>query len=223
MNDVRWRPMPRPASARLINAAAKSVLKPLGCIQKGRSRIWLDDQSFWVGVIEFQPSAWGRGSYLNVGACWLWYEKDYVSFDAGEYRVESFQPYESDEQFAAVAQALVERAAKEVVDLRRRFPSPSRVQDWLTREAPRTLWNHYHLAVSAGLAGDVDQSKRSFAEVKSCPDEWPWVIELKRRSAELEKFLLSDSGFKDEVMNTVVRTRALLKLSALPENARRTG
>lgn len=203
--------------ARLINAAAKSVLKPLGCIQKGRSRIWLDDQSYWVGVIEFQPSAWGQGSYLNVGACWLWYEKDYVSFDAGEYRVESFQPFESGEQFAAVAQSLVERAAAEVVDLRSRFPSPSHVQDWLTREAPRTLWNHYHLAVSAGLAGDVDQSRRSFAEVMSCPDERPWAIELKRRSAELEKSLQSDSGFKDEVMDIVVRTRALLKLPVLPE------
>lgn len=40
--------MPMPAPARLSNAAAKSVLKPLGCIQKGCSRIWLDDQSYWV-------------------------------------------------------------------------------------------------------------------------------------------------------------------------------
>lgn len=48
VNGVRWRPMPMPAPARLSNAAAKSVLKPLGCIQKGCSRIWLDDQSYWV-------------------------------------------------------------------------------------------------------------------------------------------------------------------------------
>lgn len=30
--------------SRLINAAAKAVLRPLGCVQKGRSRIWLDGQ-----------------------------------------------------------------------------------------------------------------------------------------------------------------------------------
>jgi hypothetical protein len=55
-----------------IAMAARSVLRPIGCVQKGRSRTWLDDRGWWVGVIEFQPSGWSKGSYLNVGACFLW-------------------------------------------------------------------------------------------------------------------------------------------------------
>src|ERR1700761_427171 len=91
--------------SRLINVAARTILRPLGCVQKGRSRTWLDDQSWWVGVVEFQPSGWARGSYLNVGACWLWSEKNYLSFDAG-HRVQEFQPFIDDEQFSLVAQKL---------------------------------------------------------------------------------------------------------------------
>ena len=75
--------MPIPEHSRLINAAAKAALRPLGCAQKGRYRIWLDDRSWWVGIVEFHPSSWARGSYLNVGACWPWYEKDSLSFNAG--------------------------------------------------------------------------------------------------------------------------------------------
>jgi hypothetical protein len=32
-------------------------------------------------VVEFPPSGWAKGSYLNVAAHWLWIEQDYLSFD----------------------------------------------------------------------------------------------------------------------------------------------
>ena len=54
---------------RIIARAAKRRLEPLGCLQKGRSRTWIDDHGWWIGVVEFQPSGWSKGSYLNVGAC----------------------------------------------------------------------------------------------------------------------------------------------------------
>lgn len=151
---------------------------------------------------------------MNVGACWLWYEKDYLSFDAG-YRVDNFQSFRSAEQFAVTAQKLAERASREVTALRERFPSPLHAQAWLTAKAPVSIWDHYHRAVSAGLAGAVDQSKRSFADVISDPDERPWAIEIKRRAAEFARRLELDSGIEAEVMHTVRRTRDLLGLPAL--------
>ena len=203
-----------PQHSRLINVAARAALRPLGCVQKGRSRIWLDDQSWWVGVVEFQPSSWARGSYLNVGACWLWYEKDYLSFDVGG-RVENFQPFTSDEDFALAAEKLAERAGHEVITLRERFPSPAHVQAWLGAQSPNSIWDHYHLAVSAGLAGAIDQSMRSFAHVMSDPEERPWAIEIRRRSAELMRCLELGSGFETEVMDTIKRARSLLRLSVV--------
>jgi hypothetical protein len=208
--------MPMPEHSRLINAAAKAALRPLSCVQKGRSRTWLDDRSWWVGVIEFQPSKWAKGSYLNVGACWLWYEKDYLSFDAG-YRVESFQEFTSDEQFASVAEKLAQQARQEVTALRDRFPSPSHVYAWLAAKPPASIWDHYHLAVSAGLAGATDQSKRSFEDVLSDPEDRPWATEIRRRSAQLMRCLDLGKRFESEVMDTVNRMRGLQGLPGLSE------
>lgn len=209
--------MSTPQHARLIQAAAKAVLRPLGCVQKGRSRIWLDDQGFWVGVIEFQPSAWSRGSYLNVGACWLWREKDHLSFDAGGYRVEGFRSYKNEEQFASAAQALAERAGEEVMKLRALFPSPSHVQAVLAKGPLRSIHDHYHLAMASGLAGDVDQSIRSFADVVAHSEDRPWAAGIKQRAAELVRCLQGGNGFQAEVMGDIRRTRALLKLPVRPE------
>ena len=52
---------------RVIDAEARQALKPLGLYRKGKSRVWYDDHGWWLIQVEFQPSAWFRGSYLNVG------------------------------------------------------------------------------------------------------------------------------------------------------------
>jgi len=203
--------MTTPQPSRLISAAAKAALQSLGCVQKGRSRIWLDDRSLWVGVVEFQPSSWATGSYLNVGACWLWLEKDYLSFDAG-YRIDGFNAFQGDEPFAEVAKRLAERARDEVEALRKRFSSPSHVQAWITRKGPISIRDHYHLAVSAGLATDWDQSARSFADVMSDPEDRPWAADIKRRAAELMQYAELGGRFEREVMETVRRSRQRLGL-----------
>ena len=77
------------AHSRLLRVAARNVLQPIGMVQKGRSRIWLQDHGWWVCIVEFQPSSWSRGSRLNVGCLWLWRANDDIHFDEG-YRVGSF-------------------------------------------------------------------------------------------------------------------------------------
>ena len=59
---------------KLIAAAAKAALLPLGCRRKGQSRCWFSDERFWYIFIEFQPSAWSRGTYLNVSPIWFFLE-----------------------------------------------------------------------------------------------------------------------------------------------------
>ena len=55
---------------RIITSAARESLKPLGLLQRGRSRLWIDDQGWWLGVVEFTPPRMA-GSGLQVGAMWL--------------------------------------------------------------------------------------------------------------------------------------------------------
>lgn len=204
--------MPAPAHSRLITAAARTHLRPLGCVQKGRSRIWLDDQGWWLGVVEFQPSSWSKGSYLNVGACFLWNEKDYLSFDAG-HRVEGFHEFTSDAQFAAAATFLAERAGQEVLALRERFALASHVQAWMAANAGQSIWNLYHAAVAAGVSGAIDQSRHLFGQVIANPDDAPWAINLKHRCEALRCSLQNEAEFEAEIASMITRTRRQLGLA----------
>lgn len=118
----------------------------------------------------------------------------------------------SEEHFLPVVQTLAEQAGQEVIGLRERFASPSRVQSWLAAKPPTSVWDHYHLAVAAGLAGATDQSRQAFADVVSHLDDRPWAADIRRWSAELMDCLERGAGLESEVMDTVARTRALLKL-----------
>ena len=134
------RPLPH---TKLINEAAREVLAPLGLRRVGRSRLWVDDQRWWIGVVEFQPSSWARGSYLNVGVGWLWGElgdtppedaESTVSWSFGFDRLGSrvelpggtqFAEFASDEQFAPVAEAIARTAGERVEEQRARLRTPA--------------------------------------------------------------------------------------------------
>src|SRR5919197_3091278 len=96
-----------PIHSKLLNAAAREYLRPLGLAQRGRSRLWFDDHGWWIINVEFQPSGWSKGSFLNVGVQWLWYRFPSFCFELG-YRVtwgrnEQFVEFQTLEQFAPEA------------------------------------------------------------------------------------------------------------------------
>lgn len=57
---------------KIIRRAAGEVLKPLGLFQVGQSRLWIDDNGWFLTLVEFQPSGFSKGSYLNVALHFLW-------------------------------------------------------------------------------------------------------------------------------------------------------
>jgi hypothetical protein len=162
-------------------------------------------------VVEFQPSGFAKGSFLNVGVMWLWYAKDYWSFDVG-HRVEPFAEFESPEQFQPIAEQLAERAARKVCEYREAFSSIHEVAKYLVREASKSVWAGYHAAVSAAAAGDVAGATRFFAELADYPATHGWENELKARAAELSKHLPNVAAFRAAVTLIVDRSRALHKL-----------
>lgn len=85
---------------KLIKQAVNAALKPYGLFQKGSSRVWIEDNGWYLTVVEFQPSAWEKGTYLNVSVHFLWDEKDYLSYDyyAGlTPRLDRFASFDGDE------------------------------------------------------------------------------------------------------------------------------
>jgi hypothetical protein len=218
------------AHSKLITAAARDVLRPLGLAQKGRSRTWLDDRGWCLTVVEFQPSSWSRGSYLNVGVHWLWNPTHYLSLDYGNRVMDldgdgQYVEYESDEQFRPLALKLAEVAADQVRGYRERFldvVSAAAVladadqgrRDGLVPTSDVLRW------IDAGIALGVDgQSAAAEAEFRRYLDWYesrddPEDYEAVRYSRVRElKGLASDTeAFRGCIHSDVAEGRALLKL-----------
>jgi hypothetical protein len=119
--------------SKAIAAHAREILGPLGIKRKGRSRTWLDDRGWWVGIIEFQPSDYSRGTCVNVGVHWLWSHPGYVSFNYGgrvHYNDESGRSRQywkstPGEDFSEVARFVAELARDRIVELRTLFADPA--------------------------------------------------------------------------------------------------
>jgi hypothetical protein len=146
---------------KIIADAAKRNLAPMGLTRKGRSRVWLDDRGWYVTVVEFQPSGFSKGSYLNVGAHFLWSWSGSTSFDLG-YRVNGFVTFAGNENFATEIERLAVAAVKEVERLRTVLVSPTVVAKIIPSNPNASSWASYHQAVSLALSGDADASAKLF-------------------------------------------------------------
>jgi hypothetical protein len=200
---------------RLIAAAAKAALAPLGCTRKGQSRVWISDQRFWAIQVEFQPSGWSKGSYLNVGAAWLWYPYKGLPFNWG-YRVADFIPFETAEQFTPLIVGMAARAAQEVLALRQKFRTLGDIHRDLITRVSNDGWPDYHAAVAAGLVGDITTSRRLFLRFDQWADSPQWKTKLKSESTRLAALLDEPTRFKAAVVDIIQQCRALNKLPADP-------
>ena len=104
---------------KLIKQVVNATLKPYGLFQKGASRVWIEDNGWYLTVVEFQPSAWDKGTYLNVSVHFLWDERDYLNYDyyAGlRPRLDQFVSFDGDEtRFLTQVHCLAELALDKVM------------------------------------------------------------------------------------------------------------
>jgi tetratricopeptide (TPR) repeat protein len=199
--------------SKLLTQAAREILAPEGIFQKGRSRTWIDDRGWWIVVIEFQPSSWSKGSYLNVGAMWLWYEKDHFSFDAGDHRIERFVKYVDQAQFALEAGRLAGTALTEAIKLRERFASIPLTAGYLLRHtADGNPWTFLHAGVALGCMGRVYRARACFKKIERLKTEFEWQSELQDKARQFGAALGDRTEFLERVRATIVRTRRLLGL-----------
>ncbi len=210
---------------RLIAAAAKTALAPLGCKRVGQSRFWYSDQGFWTVSIEFQPSGWARGSYLNVGANWLWYPKSGWGFSE-DARVEDvgFIKFDDAAQFKPLIADMAARAAQEVLMRREKYKSLDQIYRHLLPRAVRNGGRVYHAAVVAGLLGDMTVARQLFERLEG----WvtfgqDWTEEIKANGLALAKFADDPITFRSAVLEIIADVRAALRLPPDPQPFRTTG
>jgi hypothetical protein len=197
---------------KLIAAAAKAALAPLGCRRKGQSRIWFSDQRFWLIWIEFQPSGWSKGSYLNVAAKWLWLNDVGITYYPG-HRAADFIPFENAEQFKPLIGQMADLAAQRVLEIKRRFRSLPEMHRWLVEHAVRDGTPVYHAAIAAGLVGDSVGARQLFERIK-CWETYGYEgqLKLQSESAQLAGLISTPILFRSAILEIIERQRALIGL-----------
>lgn len=57
---------------KIIKTTVKKFLEPENLFQIGSSRCWLDDQGYYMILVEFASSGYSKGARLNAGVSFLW-------------------------------------------------------------------------------------------------------------------------------------------------------
>ena len=200
----------------ILKAAAQAALTPLGLRQVGRSRSWRDDRGWYLINVEFQPSSGAKGSYLNVGAMWLWYEKEYESFDYG-YRVAPFEP--ADEAWPERAHRLSALAAQRVLDLRRELGDIRSTARLLQKRKPLVSWHLFHAAMATGLAGDRRTARTLMNRLLEAEVKRDWERAMQTAMRGYRDLLARPDAYRARVTEVVRRRRLSLGLpeaTALP-------
>jgi len=203
--------------SKIIARAAKETLAPLGIFQLGRSRTWIDDRGWWIVVVEFQPSGFGKGSYLNVGAMWLWQEKDYFTFDFGNdvgCRIASLVKYVDEKQFTPEAIRLASLAKDEVLRLRSRLVSIHDAARYLPGKAGRddSPWTKLSAAIALGYVGKTLRARWFFKSIERKKPVHDWEVGLRESARGFAETLGRSDDFQRYVKEAIWRTRKLLKL-----------
>ncbi|MDH6580640.1 hypothetical protein [Kitasatospora sp. MAP5-34] len=210
---------PNSPSSRLVTAAAREVLRPLGLQQRGRSRTWLDDQGWWLGVVEFQPSSWGQGTYLSVGAMWLWDDADYLAFHVGG-REAGHESYKDEAQFASLAMDMARLAASRTVEYRGLFTSPTSTAKYLAAHSAQrgNAWDNYHAGVAAGLVGDADTARDRLARATQqfSGTDIPWRVQAHQTSLQLRDMADDAEALRSWAAERITSCRQKLKLGPSP-------
>jgi hypothetical protein len=200
---------------KLIAAAAKAALLPLGCRRIGQSRCWFSDERFWYIFIEFQPSAWSKGTYTNVSPIWF-----FLQPWGGEaaHRVCDYIKFESVEQFGPLVEQVAKLAADEVVALREKFRTPLAIHHFF---AGNLSWsgNIYRAAVTAGLVGDFALARQLFARVKALdPTKYgPRLKNVQADCAELSALLDDPAAYGAAIVERIAARRQARNLPPDPQ------
>lgn len=219
---------------RVVTAVARDLLRPLGLRQQGRSRLWLDDRGWWLIVVEFQPSGWGKGTYLNIGPMWLWRTKDFwfievgdrirwrndgayfATVPLGQTGTTDYLEFRDPEQFARDVRLVVDVARRRTLELREQFRDLAAVVDHLTSGTPAVgidpRWRAYHGGIAAGLSGDEALARHCFSQVTASDSDPPFAIEAAEQAAHLNGLVSDASSFRSRIVQRIEATRQALRL-----------
>ena len=198
--------------SKVIAAAAKDQLAPLGFRQQGRSRLWLADHGYWLNVVEFTPSRWSKSVSLMNAAHWLWVGAGFMSFNEA-IPSKCHAEFETEDQFRSATVEIAKAAGAKALEIEARFPSFDAIADFVVKRARSSpdrmgpSWWGYEAGIASALVGRVAEANHF---LHGLSDE-----RVVSRAAPLMPLIDRPDAFKSKVNDMVAQERARLKLGAL--------
>lgn len=160
-------------------------------------------------MVEFQPSGFGRGSYLNVVGHLLWSPHDFESFDLMLMPDKPWIDYEDEVSFRPLAEGLALRAAEEWRSLAAQVREP---RDIKRLKEPQG-WGALHWAIVEALDGQTEQARTRALQLAAEYAAWrEHMAALVRSYAEQMRDMVAFSAF---IEGRIARKRAILRLPVL--------
>lgn len=195
---------------RIIAAAARAELSPLGFKRNGRSRLWLLDHGHWLNIVGFVPSPWSISVDLDNAAHWIWAGHGFMSHDCGVRG--SRADFETEEQFSSTLADIAREAAAKALEIEEKFSSFEKTASFAidrARDDERMgpSWFGYQAGLAAGILGEMDLAESFLRRISDY-----------RVIPHAERFLGvigEHSRFISEINTAVADQRNALKLEPL--------
>jgi len=198
--------------SKIIAAAAKAELVPVGFQRKGQSRLWLADHGSWLNVVEFTPSRWSKSVSLINAAHWLWIGAGFMSFNVA-VPSNCHADFETEEQFRSAVSEIAKVARQKAVEIDVRFPSFDAIAEFVierARSSPERMgpsWWGYEAGIASALIGRPEDA-RDF--LRGLTDE-----RVAQRAVPLLPLIDRLEAFRSKVNDLLAQERARLKLEPL--------
>jgi hypothetical protein len=196
---------------RLLKKIAGERLLPHGFFQEGRSRTFLYDNGWWTIMVEFQPSSFSKGTYLNIGLDFNFYPRDFLAFTYG-YREKRFESAENEEQFEKLIISCCEYAIKKVETLKNKFHSVHSATKAFKKESTGSAQNNFDLGILYGLGGKIARAKRYLLKIIQEKPEHEHEIDRQNYAYQAIEWLEDNALFQENVKQLIRKTREMKKL-----------
>lgn len=191
---------------KIIKKAAAEVLVPLGVFQKGQSRTWIDDNGWFLTIIEFKPSDWGRGVHLHVGVHYLWNNSGSLSIDYGSNDSYSAEYTGSDEKFSTDMIKLA-AFAKDKVTYYRSFADTILARNLIVKNAAVYPWSTWDKMMVCFLVTDVGRGRSFYNTILAATkdDYRDWAQEILDRATHRIAPILSNHDSLQKYVLSLIR------------------
>ena len=196
---------------KVLKKIALHRLTPHGIIQQGTSRTFLYDKGWWTIIIEFQPSSYSKGSYLNIGLDFNFYPRSYFAFTYGS-RENSFQEATDEKQFSQIINHQCDFIITRVKELQLKCRDIWAATATFKKQFRKDPWDKFDLGVLYGLTGQHGKSKSLLEQLinEKCQHEYEFARQ--QLAIQILSWFENSEVFPLKIKYLINETRQLKKL-----------